>query len=66
MAGAGRLLTRAHRAADLDQDGFVSRHEFPVLVDYIEYFGKLWEDFEQLDKDCNGTVSQTEFVTGLT
>lgn len=66
MSGAGRLLSRAHKAADFNNDGLVSRHEFAVLLDYIEYFGRLWEQFEQLDKDSDRTVSQAEFIAGFT
>ena len=59
------MLGRAFKAADFNKDGFVTRHEFVGLIDFIEFFGNLWEKFEDLDEDSNGQVNQDEFTASF-
>ena len=40
---------RDYKAADRDVSGFVERREFRLLLNYIIFFNRLWEEFEQID-----------------
>ena len=56
----GRILARASKAADCDQNGLVTKGEFSALVDFVEYFGNLWERFDELDRDHSNTLDQSK------
>ena len=56
----GRILARAAKAADCDQNGLVTKDEFSALIDFVEYFGNLWERFEELDRDHSNTLDQSK------
>ena len=64
-----RMLQRAYKAADKGGahagDGLVSRDEFRLLVEYIEFFANLWEQFEEVDANGDGTLDVAEFVQGF-
>ena len=56
----GRILARASKAADCDQNGLVTKGEFSALIDFVEYFGNLWERFDELDRDHSNTLDQSK------
>ena len=64
-----RMLQRAYKDADKGGahagDGLVSRDEFRLLVEYIEFFANLWEQFEEVDANGDGTLDVAEFVQGF-
>ena len=69
-----QLLKRAHRAAERaiggDEgggkgDGLVSRHEFRLFVEYVEYFANMWDAFEEVDMDGDGNLTLKEFQDGF-
>lgn len=54
-------LMRAYHAADLNNDGFVSKKEYLDLWKYISYFNTLWHKFEELDDNNDRRISYDEF-----
>eukprot|EP01043_Picozoa_sp_COSAG02_P015654 COSAG02_NODE_672_length_18655_cov_7.874003_6_plen_2500_part_00 len=59
-----KALMRAYKAADLSQDGTITRDEFPLLLKYIVYFDNLWEKFDSIDKDGDHQLNMEEFHQG--
>ena len=57
-------LMRAYRAADIDTDGFIKRHEFRLLLEYLVYFNNLWHKFEEIDSNGDRRLTQQEFQVG--
>ena len=42
-------IMRAYNAADTSGDGWVGRREFDMLLRYLGFFSRLWEQFEAMD-----------------
>ena len=54
-------LMRSYKAADTNNNGFISYKEFKNLWKYIVYFNKLWEKFDEIDVDSDRRISFQEF-----
>ena len=54
-------LMRSYKAADTNNNGFISYKEFKNLWKYIVYFNKLWEKFDEIDFDSDRRISFQEF-----
>ena len=59
-----QVLMRAYKAADVNQNGLISRDEFPLLLKYLVYFDNLWEKFAAIDKDGDHQLNVKEFHEG--
>lgn len=55
-------IMRAYRAADFNNDGFVSRDEFPSLMRFIDYYNIAWDFFATIDEDSDRRISKVEFM----
>ena len=65
-----QILKRAYKAADKalkgeKSDGLVTRHEFRLFTEYIEFFANLWDAFEEVDKNGDGKLNCREFQDGF-
>ena len=54
-------LMRSYKAADTNNNGFISYKEFKNLWKYIVYFNKQWEKFDEIDVDSDRRISFEEF-----
>ena len=59
-----RALMSAYKAADCDDTGYVERREFKKLLHFIIYFTRLWDEFEQIDRDKDDRLTLSEFIAG--
>eukprot|EP01048_Picozoa_sp_COSAG05_P014703 COSAG05_NODE_1690_length_4271_cov_1.395254_3_plen_673_part_00 len=59
-------LMRAYMAADASGDGWIGRREFKLLLEYTEYFHRLWHKFEAIDSNSDRRLSLHEFVAACT
>lgn len=59
-----RALMRAYKAADRNKDGFVERNEFRLLLKYILYFNRLWDEFDAIDMNHDHRLDMHEFYRG--
>lgn len=59
-----RALMRAYKAADRDDDGFIKRREFRLLLKYIMYFDEMWAKFDEIDRDHDHRLTPAEFEQG--
>jgi Ca2+-binding EF-hand superfamily protein len=59
-----RALMRAYKAADRNRDGFVERREFRLLLNYIMFFNRLWDEFDAIDTDHDHRLNLQEFQAG--
>lgn len=55
---------RAYKAADVNNDGFIRRREFRLLLKYIIYFNGLWEKFDSIDSNHDHRLDLAEFTAG--
>lgn len=55
-------IMRAYKSSDSSGDGFVSKLEFPMFLQYIVYYNNLWGLFEMIDQDGDHRVSLDEFL----
>lgn len=55
-------IMRAYKSSDSSGDGFVSKLEFPMFLQYIVYYNNLWGLFEMIDHDGDHRVSLDEFL----
>eukprot|EP00928_Gymnodinium_smaydae_P003232 TRINITY_DN11154_c0_g1_i3.p1 TRINITY_DN11154_c0_g1~~TRINITY_DN11154_c0_g1_i3.p1 ORF type:complete len:419 (+),score=91.40 TRINITY_DN11154_c0_g1_i3:116-1372(+) len=59
-------LMRAYRSTVAhEQDEFVHKMDFPVLLRNIVYFNKLWQAFDEIDADNDRRLTFGEFRAGL-
>lgn len=56
-------LMRSYKAADTNNNGFISLKEFKNLWKYIVYFNSLWDKFYDIDLDSDRRISLNEFKT---
>jgi Ca2+-binding EF-hand superfamily protein len=54
-------LMRSYKAADTNNNGFISLKEFKNLWKYIVYFNKLWEKFDEIDVNSDKRINFKEF-----
>ncbi len=59
-----RALMRAYKAADRNDDGFIKRREFRLLLKYIIYFDEMWAKFDEIDRDHDHRLTPAEFAQG--
>jgi Ca2+-binding EF-hand superfamily protein len=59
-----RALMRAYQAADRNNDGFVERREFRLLLKYILFFNRLWDEFDAIDTNHDHRLDPDEFRKG--
>jgi Ca2+-binding EF-hand superfamily protein len=59
-----RALMRAYRAADSDQNGYITRKEFGSLLESIRYFNELAHLFDTIDRDNDHRLDLDEFMEG--
>ena len=59
-----RALMRAYKAADRNNDGFVERREFRLLLKYILFFNRLWDEFDAIDTNHDHRLDVDEFRKG--
>ena len=59
-----RALMRAYKAADRNNDGFVERREFRLLLKYILFFNRLWNEFDAIDTNHDHRLDVDEFRKG--
>jgi len=57
-------LMRAYKAADVDGNGFVNRKEFRLLLEYLIYFNKIWDKFDEIDTSDDRKLDMDEFKKG--
>lgn len=57
-------LMRAYKAADRNEDGFIRRREFRLLLKYIIYFDQMWARFDEIDRDHDHRLTPAEFAEG--
>ena len=57
-------LMRAYKAADVDGNGFVNRREFRLLLEYLIYFNKIWDKFDEIDTSDDRKLDLPEFTKG--
>jgi Ca2+-binding EF-hand superfamily protein len=57
-------LMKAFRAADADDSGLLQRREFAGFLKYLAHYASLWDQFDKLDADGSGKLSQLEFIDG--
>ena len=55
------VLLRSMNAADMDNDGFITKDEYRLLFQYIYQYDKYWHHFENIDKDGDRRISRQEF-----
>ena len=68
-----QILKRAHVAAEAaigsdsvgHADGKVSREEFRLFVQYLEFFANSWDAFETIDANHDGQLNLQEFEEGF-
>jgi len=59
-------LMRAYKASIINEkDGYVHKHDFPVLLRNVVYFNKLWSVFGGIDTDGDRRLTYDEFTKGL-
>ncbi|CAE7755775.1 unnamed protein product [Symbiodinium sp. CCMP2456] len=58
-------LMRAYKACDLNQDSYVNKREFAVLLRDLIYFNKVWSVFDGIDADRDRRLTMSEFRSGL-
>tara|TARA_Y100000389_G_scaffold204574_1_gene258077 strand:+ start:6195 stop:6803 length:609 start_codon:yes stop_codon:yes gene_type:complete len=54
-------LIRSYKAADSNNDGFITLSEFKNLWNYINIYNDLWSHFADMDVDEDRRISRTEF-----
>jgi len=59
-------IMRAYKAADTDENGYISRREFEKMLRLLSYYNDLFLLFEKLDRDNDRRVNWEEFKTGAT
>ena len=72
-SNGNHILKRAHVAAEAaigsdsagHADGKVTREEFRVFVEYVEFFANLWDAFETIDANHDGKLNLQEFEEGF-
>ncbi|KAH3744354.1 Flagellar calcium-binding protein TB-44A [Pelomyxa schiedti] len=57
-------LMRAYKAADISHDGYVQFNEFATLIDLLEKYNQMWNQFQEMDKDDDERIDFSEFVAG--
>lgn len=58
-------LMEAYKAADVDENSYITKEEFPGLLRNILYFNKLFQVFDGMDESKDRRVSFKEFKDGL-
>jgi ankyrin repeat protein len=57
-------LMRAYKAADVNDDGWIRRREFRLLLEYLVYFNNLWDKFSEIDTSGDRRLTADEFQHG--
>jgi Ca2+-binding EF-hand superfamily protein len=59
------LLRMAYKACDDgDGDGLVDRKEFPVMLEHVRYFNRMYGTFSGIDQSGDGILDVNEFIKG--
>ena len=56
------VLDRAYQSADKDDNGAIERKEFRKLLYFLVHFNDLWTKFQDIDKNGDGRLNQSEFL----
>jgi Ca2+-binding EF-hand superfamily protein len=54
-------IMRAYKACDKNDDGFITKKEFPFLLRYVYYYNELWKQFDAMDDDQDRRLDLAEF-----
>jgi hypothetical protein len=47
-------------------DGLIDRGEFPMMLEYVQYFNKMYFSFKEIDQSGDGMIDEEEFVRKYT
>ncbi|CAF0914762.1 unnamed protein product [Rotaria sp. Silwood1] len=65
LAKNKKAIMRAYKAADTSGNGFVELKEFEKIVEFLHYYNKLSQAFEELDTNDDHRISFSEFKKGF-
>jgi Ca2+-binding EF-hand superfamily protein/GAF domain-containing protein len=57
-------IMRAYKAVDVNNDGYVTKKEFPHLISMLEQYLDMFQLFKHLDVDGDKRISYNEFKKG--
>jgi Ca2+-binding EF-hand superfamily protein len=59
------VLRMAYNACDDGcGDGLVDRKEFPTMLEYVQYFSRMFSVFSEIDESGDGNIELSEFYEG--
>jgi Ca2+-binding EF-hand superfamily protein len=53
-------IMRAYKACDKNDDGFITKKEFPFLLRYLHFYNELWKQFQDVDEDQDRRLDLAE------
>jgi Ca2+-binding EF-hand superfamily protein len=57
-------IMRAYKAADTDNNGFITKKEFAKLIKLLSYFDGIYCTFKEIDTNGDSRISYEEFLEG--
>ena len=59
------VLRMAYEASDDGSgDGLIDKGEFPMMLEYVQYFNRMYGAFKEIDESGDGMIDEDEFVNG--
>ena len=59
------VMMRAYKWADADQNGFITKREFGLMLRSLAHFEELWEKFDAVDTGNDRRIDFEEFAAAL-
>jgi len=59
------VMMRAYKWADADQNGFITKREFGLMLRSLAHFEELWEKFDAADTGNDRRIDFEEFLAAL-
>ena len=59
------VMMRAYKWADADQNGFITKREFGLMMRSLAHFEELWEKFDAADTGNDRRIDFEEFAAAL-
>lgn len=59
------VILKAYKTIDKDDNGFIDKNEFRLIISFIKYYYKLFMYFNVIDENDDRRIDINEFINSL-